>query len=130
MTLPRASCSTLLNVATIVLTLVSSKLISTNDMVASFGDQFLGLSSKNCGPWNQWSKSKWAKDMERVEISAGFDEDGIWIEMSGDKFAWMTFFLFWTKYDNVFNLFYPPQSHHAITPTKYAWYCNHLANDI
>ena len=35
--------------------------------------------------------------MERVEISAGFDDDGIWNKMSGDKFARMTFTLFWTQ---------------------------------
>ena len=32
--------------------------------------------------------------MERVEISAEFDEDGISIQMSGDEFARMTFILF------------------------------------
>ena len=49
-TLPRASCSTLLTAATTTLTLLSSKLISPNGEVTSFGDQFSGLSSKNCGP--------------------------------------------------------------------------------
>ena len=49
MTLPRASCSTLLTVATTTLTFFSSKLISLNGKVTSFGDQFLGLSSKNYG---------------------------------------------------------------------------------
>ena len=94
MTLPRASCSILLTVARTILTLFSPKLFSPNDKMTSFGDQFLGLSSKNCRPWNQWSKSNWAKDMEQVEISTGFDEDGIWTQMSGDELARMTFTLF------------------------------------
>ena len=97
MTLPRASYSTLLTAATTILKLLSSKLISPNGKVTSFGDQFLGLSSMNCWPWNQCTKSKWAKDMEQVEISAGFDEDGIWNQMSGDEFARMTFTLFCTQ---------------------------------
>ena len=71
----RASCSTLLNVTPKILRVLSSKLISINGKVISFGDH--KLKAKNYGPWNRWSKSKLAKDMERVEISAGFDEDGM-----------------------------------------------------
>ena len=91
---------------------LSSKLISPNGKVTSFGDQFLGLSSKNCGPWNQCSKSQWAKDMERVEISAGFDEDRIWNQMSGDEFARMTFTLFCTQ---IFQRFSTCFIHHKAT---------------
>ena len=50
MTLPRDSYSTLLTAATKILKLLSSKLITTNGKVISFGDQFLGLSRMNCGP--------------------------------------------------------------------------------
>ena len=71
----RVSCSTLLNVTPKILRVLSSKLTSVNGKVISFGDH--KLKAKNYGPWNRWSKSKLAKDMERVEISAGFDEDVI-----------------------------------------------------
>ena len=106
MTLPKASCSTLLTVAATTLALLLSKLISPNGKVTSFGDQFSGLSSKNWGPWNQWGKSKWAKDMERIEISAGFDEGGIWNQISGDQF------LFWTQ---IFQRYLTCFIHHKTT---------------
>ena len=35
--------------------------------------------------------------MERIEKTAGFDEDGIWNYMSDDQLAQMTFILFWSQ---------------------------------
>ena len=130
MTLPRSSCSTLLTVATTILTLLSSKLFSSNGKVTSSSDQFLRLSSKNCWPWNRKNKPKLANYMERVEISAGFDEDGIWNQMPGDEFARILFTLLWSQ---IFQRFSTSFIHHKATLLSLQRNMddtNHLANDI
>ena len=50
--------------------------------------------------------------MKQAEISAGLDEGGIWNQISGDKFARITFTLFWTQ---IFQLFSSCFIHHKAT---------------
>ena len=42
----------------------------------SFDGQKIRFCDKKYGPMNQWDKSKWINELERVEISAGLDDDG------------------------------------------------------
>ena len=67
MTLPKASYSTLLTAATAILILLSSKLISLNGKVASFGDQFLDCQ---------------ARTVEHESIAANPNELRIWNELN------------------------------------------------
>ena len=109
--------STLLTVATTISALLFSKLISPNGkvthlLVTNFENVKQELWIVKQKPWNQWSKPKWAKDMERVERSAGFDENGVWNQMSSYEFARMTFTLFWTQ---IFQSFSTCFIHHEAT---------------
>ena len=72
----------------------SSNLVSA-DETNSFDDQFSWWSNKNCGPKNQRTKFKWSIEIERVEISEGFDVNGTWHQMSGDVLLRITSTLFW-----------------------------------